>query len=237
MKKLCILTPDCGDRPDFLRHCQYQMAKQTLKGIHHFVISWPPKNDVPDLTLKIRLMFEQLVKEQRFTHVAIIENDDYYPDNWLEIVNSFDFDLLGIETTYFYHLNYRKWKLWEHPGHSSLFCTAFKIEALLDYPWPSDSELYLDIHLWKTFNMRLNPLSIVSDCKLIVPPEFPIGIKHNIGFCPGSHHGEKDSGNFENDDRNCNWLFHQIKRPDSLNFYIEMMEEITYNKLGIIKPQ
>lgn len=236
-KKFCIITPDCGDRPEFLEHCFFQSANQTIKNVEHLLVSRPPIGLKPDLTYKIRSIWEVLRRDKKFTHIVIMENDDYYPDNWVETLMGYDFDLIGIESTYFYHLNFKRWNYFEHSGHSSLFCTAFKIEALLDYKWPKDDDLYLDINMWKNFYMRFTPLSVTKDVITIQPEQMPIGFKHGIGFCPGTHHTQKYEGEYKHDDSNLLWLSEHVKRKASLGFYKNQIEKLQYKRLKLIKPQ
>lgn len=231
MKKICIVTPDCADRPELLKHCQYQVQQQTIK-VPHLVISQKPLLK-PDLTAKIRLAC-QVAKERGFEYIAIFENDDYYPNTWLEEIVNTDFDLLGIETTVYYNLIFRQWSLFEHTGRSSLFCTAFKIDALLSFPWPPDDEVYLDVAMWKHFNIQFTPEALTANVKLIEPQNRPIGIKHNIGMVGGIGHTNRDI--YENTDPEFDWLWSNMHRADSYKFYTSLAIDIQYKNLNLVKP-
>ena len=212
-KKICLITPDRNDRPEFLKHCIWQMERQTLRAGAHFIISDPCINGVVDIVPRIKKGIV-LAKEMGFEYCFIIENDDFYPDDYIERMSEY-FDrgtaMVGIAETTIYSLQYNSYRMSQHPGRSSLFCTAFKISELDNYTWPDDTLLYFDMHLWK------------HQCK----KEFatlqhpPIGIKHGIGFCPGNFHNGVSNGapmkRFV-DDCNHEWLRSRV-RKESFEFY------------------
>ncbi len=144
----------------------------------------------------------------------IIENDDYYPDNYIEKM-MFHFHqgigLLGIDQSIYYSLQSKSWMVFSHPNRASLFCTAFRISALQNYKWPADQLLYFDRHLW------------AHACKKAFPclGHPPIGMKHGNGFCPGNYHNGMVNGhkvrNMRPDD-NMQWLEKRV-RPESFEFY------------------
>ena len=47
MINFCVITPDRGDRPQFLEHCRYQMNRQTVKLDLHLVIGQEDHKPIP----------------------------------------------------------------------------------------------------------------------------------------------------------------------------------------------
>lgn len=232
--KICILTPDGADRPEFLKHCCYQASRQTVKA-KHIVLSRKPTPGKPDLTAKIRAG-ALMAYEQGFKYCAVMENDDYYPDNYIETILNWDFDLWGIAQTIYYNIALRKYQYFAPEGRSSLFMTAFRTEFILDYPWPADTEVYLDLHLWSHYNLQFNEQSLTANTVLLPPDqvtETPIGIKHGIGYCGGN--GHHDSEMYLNSDPNLQWFNTNMHRKESRAFYADIMQQIKYNQLDLIR--
>jgi hypothetical protein len=220
MSNIALITPDRGDRPEFLDHCRWQMERQTIKNLMHFVIDDPGIDGVVDIVPRIRKGI-QLAKDGGFEYCFIIENDDYYPDNYIEAMmvyfnHSSGTDLLGLDRTIYYSLQSKSWKILPHLGRSSLFCTAFKISGLSNYRWPNDQLLYFDMHLW-AHNCRK---------KLVSLAQVPIGMKHGTGFCPGNYHNGIVNGKKVrnmNTDGNLGWLKKRV-RPESFEFYSKIIK-------------
>lgn len=235
MKKLCIITPDSQDRPQFIEHCVYQASRQTVP-VKHYVISRKLEQGKPDLTAKIKAGVN-LAYQLGFTHCVIMENDDYYPDDYIETIMEHEFDLFGIEQTIYYNIALRKYNFFEPEGRSSLFMTAFKVEAILDYPWPADTEVYLDFHMWKHFNVQFNENSLSKNVVLLQDHDLfntPVGIKHGLGACGGNGHHESEM--YTKTDDELKVFKSLIKRPESFQFYKKIMENLHYQKLNLIKP-
>ena len=98
---IAIITPDRGDRPEFLDHCRYQVQRQTVKYLHHFVIDFAPLEGVVDIVPRIKEGLKQAA-ENGFRYVMIFENDDYYPDNYVEKMQRFlmsSHALVGLDET------------------------------------------------------------------------------------------------------------------------------------------
>lgn len=211
--QICLITPDRNDRPKFLEHCKWQMEQQTMRAGAHFVINDPAIEGVVDIVPRIRKGIE-LAKAAGFLYCFIIENDDYYPDWYLEKMTrafSQGADLVGMEETVIYSLQSVGYRASRHPGRSSLFNTAFRIAALDNYTWPEDTLLYFDMHLWQ------------HQCKKVfVNPFFqPTGIKHGEGFCPGNFHNGISNGKPMTKftpDPEYNWLRRRV-RATSFQLY------------------
>jgi len=178
--KIAAITTTRGDRGQFLEQCKKLMKNQTRKLDFHFIIDYLPINDDIDLIDRFRLGIK-LAKENNVDFVFIIEDDDYYPYNYIEKMMQFsNYDMIGCEQTIYYHLDQAASKLFVHPFRSSLFCTAFKLKAVTDFFYPPKTEPYLDIFLWQFACQKLNYY-------LITEP-LAVGIKHNIGKRAGNGH-------------------------------------------------
>lgn len=182
--KIAAITPTRGDRPEFLEHCKYLMEQQIRKPDKHYIIDYPPENDEVDLITRIRKGIE-MAKADGMDYVAIIEDDDYYPEHYFETLEDVftDTNILftGSGTTIYYHLGFQAYREMWHPARSSLFTTAFKIDALNDFKWPSLIEPFLDLHLWNFAMAHHETCVIHGSFKCI-------GIKHGLGTCGGNGH-------------------------------------------------
>lgn len=213
LKQLCLITPDRNDRPRFLEHCLWQMDRQTLRAGAHLIIADQAVEGVVDIVPRIRKGINE-ARKMGFEYCLIIENDDYYPDDYIERMSRY-FDrgagLIGIDHTTIYSLQQKSYRSSEHPGRASLFCTGFKISDLDNYTWPEDTLLYFDMHLWRhTCNKQF---------AFMQKP--PIGIKHGVGYCPGNFHNGISNGKPMKrftDDSNMEWLKSHVRR-ESFEFY------------------
>ncbi len=220
----CLITPDRNDRPEFTAHCLFQMEKQTIKPGNHFLINYKPKDDKPDLITRIRAGVE-LAKRAGYEIVFIIENDDYYPDTYLEnMIEAFntspEIEAVGWFETLYYHIGAQKYKLHKHPERASLFCTAFKISALEGFKWPESTEVFLDLVLWSHF--KRYALLTQQNNKPI-----PIGIKHGLGLCGGNGHNSELPYYTESDPSFIKLA--EMVRNESFQFY----KSIVNNQLSI----
>lgn len=168
-----------GDRPQFLERCVEQMNNQTVKLHKHYIIDYKPLNDECDLIPRFKKGIE-LAKADGIDFIFIFEDDDYYPNDYIEKTYKHGFDIIGYSKTIYYHLGLKGIKEMDHKNRSSLFCTAFKINALDSFTYPNDKEPYLDIHLWKYAIKNLKYYL----CKEPVA----IGVKHGIGKAGGNGH-------------------------------------------------
>lgn len=212
--RIALITADRGDRPEFLKHCIYQMTRQTVKADIHLIINSPGKPGIVDIVPRIRHGIAE-AKDFNAKYCLIIENDDYYPDDYVETVVKFleRFDLVGMPMTKYYSLQQNSWKDMVHPGRSSLYLTSFRTEAMTDFAWPADDLLYFDIHLWQHFRRSRG---FINHFKQV-----PIGMKHGKGFSPGNFHNCVVNGKKMNNmtaDPGRAWLKSHV-RPESFEFY------------------
>jgi hypothetical protein len=198
---MITITPTRGDREKLVNNCILQMETQSLRPEKCILVNYKPIDDNVDLTKRIKRGCEVI---QGGT-IAIIEDDDYYPPNYIELITERlkNADVVGFNFTYYYHIKTNRWDKFSHPGRASLFCTAFKSAAIEGFNWPTDDYLFLDIKLWQYFTTRKFKIAWITEEECS-----PIGIKHNIGKTGGK--GHTHSGGFKNHDPNWGWLTDKV---------------------------
>lgn len=216
MPKIVLITPDRNDRPELLEHCKYQMERQTMK-CEHLIINYEGKPGVVDIVPRVKEGIRQAT-ELRADYLLIIENDDYYPDNYVETMAKYlkRFGIVGSDRTIYYSLQFNCLKVLGHPGRASLFLTGFEIDCMKHFPWPDETMLYFDIYLWQRISARR------GFAHFICPP---VGMKHGSGFTPGNFHngvvnGKSMKGMIEDPQRK--WLQGHV-RKESFEFYQKFM--------------
>jgi hypothetical protein len=213
MKKIVLITPDRGDRPELLSHCMWQMERQTVSPLKHLVINYPGISGVVDIVPRVKEGIKQAL-ELGAEFVLIIENDDYYPDNYVETMSKLmeRDDIIGSDRSIYYSLQSNCMKIFCHPGRSSLYLTGFRPDMMADFKWPDDTMLYFDIHLWNNFKGKRGFAQFTSK---------PIGMKHGQGFTPGNYHNGVVNGKAMKNmmmDPARQWLKNNT-RPESFEFY------------------
>ena len=205
MERIAIITPDRGDRKQFMDFCSIQLER--MNPDYRALITWPPLSSQVDLIPRIKRGIE-LCREMGIDRVAIIESDDWYSKDYLSHINLDDYDFWGWGTTYYYHIKNRTWNQSYHQDtHSSLFCTAFRISALDGFVWPPDDYLWLDIALWKfaRHNRRFHLSLEEPHC---------IGIKHGVGRVAGKAH----KWEMKHKDPDLSWLKSKVD-AQAFEFY------------------
>lgn len=211
--KIGALTPDRGDRPQFLRHAMRFSERQTFKPAAHLLVCDPPRSTAPDLGWRVREGLEMLFAGG-CDAVAIIENDDYYAPGFLDsLVREWSRHdrppLFGFDETIYYHAGLRAWSRLRHPGRASL-CSTLVTSKALSVSWSEDT-VFLDLLLWAALPGVAIPVP--------GPPEM-IGIKHGVGLCGGTMH---HSVVWEHGDPDLEWLRGHVDE-ESLRFYEGMAE-------------
>ena len=204
---LLIITPDRNDRPELLNHCKWQVS-QFVNKAEHLIVNYPAKNNDADIRDRVKFGYEAAI-DGGFKWVAIVENDDFYAKDYLlRMWDYFDTsDFIGSEFTYYINLRNRTWERSHHPNHSSLFTTAFRVEAMKDFKWHLAHKTFLDLDIWKyagRFRRSFTDLPA-------------IGIKHGIGLCGGKGH----KGVFPNKDQDLLWLKSKVDET-SYEFYSKL---------------
>jgi hypothetical protein len=178
--KVILITPDRNDRPELLEHCKFQMRRQTLMPYDHLIINFEAVPGIVDIVPRVKSGL-RIARDLGADLCLIIENDDYYPDNYIETVVKHleQFDVCGADKSIYYCLQHNCLRTFSHPGRSSLYLTSFRVSAMETFPWPEDTMLYFDIHLWEKITGRKGFINF---------PQPPIGMKHGSGFSPGNYH-------------------------------------------------
>jgi len=176
---IATITPT-RDRKVLLDFCMEQMERQTIHPLDRYFIHGEPKDNKPDLTARIRSCIE-IAKSKRMDWVVIIEDDDFYPQDYIErfIPHMEKYDFIGDQESLYYNIKTRRYQVFKHPHRASLFTTAFRVSALDKFKWPADDYVFLDIKLWQHARK--------FKCKFI--NSGALGIKgHGIGKSGGKGH-------------------------------------------------
>jgi len=215
MEKFCAIIPDRGDRLEFLAHCIMQMKRQTLHPDKIYIVG-PAKIKPTDNFDLIKRVWAGIIKAKRdgIDICYIIENDDYYPDNYFGKMFIYHYDFIGIPKSIYYNIRVGKIASMEHERNSSLFCTGFRISALKGFTFPPDDYLSLDLKLWEFARER--SIKLRDSFIYRHPAVMPVGIKHGIGLCAGTGHDENFP--FYQPDPGYAWLKQNV-RAESFDFY------------------
>lgn len=211
--KFAIITPDRGDRPEFTNFCLHQIERQKLPpgSFTHIHVNYPPLNDEVDLIDRIKHGVNQ-AKMLGYDWVIVMENDDFYPKDYLSRFLPFmdNADFIGDDRTIYYNIRNRTYSIFDHPHRASLFTTAFRISALNNFEWPTQGP-NLDIMLWKYARHKRRKFIKTG----------AIGIKHGIGKCGGIGHNRR----LRNTDMDLAFLQDHVD-SEALIFY----KAITFNE-------
>jgi hypothetical protein len=206
--KFATITPTRpGERPEFLEFCKYQLSRMTVKPDDLYFMEFPTCDKI-DLIERIRYGIKE-AKKDGHDFVFIMEDDDYYPANYFELMAPTEKDdFIGNDRTVMYHLGNRTYDTAEHPERSSLMNTGFRISALKDFIWPENTP-YLDMFIW---GHALDKRYRFVDNKTV-------SMKHGIGKCGGKAHKKV----FKNKDENLEWLKANVD-SESFTFYKSMIK-------------
>lgn len=224
---IAVITPDRGDRPEFLACLRTMLENQILKPDHVELVNYPPKSTLPDITERYRIGYEKLSK-MGFDVILFMENDDYYSPKYIqEMILEWQLagfpDLFGTTFTTYYHIGLRKYFTFYHSERASMMNTLIRTNLKIN--WPADHEIFTDMFLW-TRHDCLNGTK-----GLWTPPDnLSIGIKHGVGMCGGRQHstglhrytiqgglGNERSGG--RDDVELKWLSERVKDSSIFEFY------------------
>lgn len=178
MEPFATLTCSRGDRPQFLQFCRRQIERFTIQPKHSIFVEEPPKDKEPDLTKRIRMGIVA-ARNLGIDIIYIIEDDDYYPPDYIEQHWIGSFAFLGRSKSLYYNIRNKTYAELPHPKRSSLYNTAFRISALQKFAWPEDNTIFLDLHLWKHAQQWPH---------LLMNEVLGVGIKHGTGLTAGIGH-------------------------------------------------
>lgn len=203
-----LLTMDRGDREQLLNHCKWQVSRFVTSFDEHLIVDYPAKNNQPDLRDRVKYGYDHAVSKG-YDWITVIENDDYFKNDYLhrvtQQINNADF--VGSEFSIYFNLRNRTWERTQHPNHSSLFCTSFRVSAMQNFKWHLANKVFLDIDIWnyaRRFRRAFTDLPA-------------IGIKHGIGLCGGKGHKQT----MPNKDPNLDWLKSKVDET-SYEFYSKL---------------
>jgi hypothetical protein len=205
---VALLTTSRGDRPKMLEHCRAQVRRFTTDYDLHIVIDNHPKGKGFDLTERVYTGYK-IAKEAGIDWIVIVEDDDFYPADYLHkvMMNSDKSDFIGCEFTFYNNVKLRTWERLYHPNRSSLFTTAFRVSAMEGFRWDIAHKLFLDIDIWQ-YAKRHNFRRTFTDAGAV-------GIKgHGEGMSGGKGHSMK----LKNQDPDLKWLSSKVDK-ESLEFY------------------
>jgi hypothetical protein len=179
MEAFATITTTRGDRSQFLENCKKQINRFTIQPKHVIIVDEEPKSNAVDLTRRLKMGITA-AKGLGIDIVYVVEDDDFYPKDYIEKMWIGGNDFIGCSKTLYYNIQNRTYNEFTHPGRSSLFCTGFRISALEGFDWPPDDTIFLDIILWK-YAMKRGNVHLQDS-------SIGVGIKHGIGKRAGSGH-------------------------------------------------
>lgn len=201
-----LLTPDRGDRPTLLKHCVNQIERFTTSYDGHLIVNYAPeKKDKKDLTERVWYGYKEAVK-LGVAFLILIENDDYYPAEYLHrvLLHADKADFIGCEFSYYYNLKNRTWDKIMHKGRASLYTTAFRVSAMKNFAWHRADPVFLDINIWN-YAKRFRRSFVDAGA---------IGMKHGKGLCGGKGHVLE----MKHKDPEMQWLESRVDK-ESMEFY------------------
>lgn len=187
---ITLVTPTC-DRPEAFTLCERWMARQTVP-IHQWIVlddgvtpakctmgqrhmrfnDTRGKGSLANKLLKLMERSEVITGEA----IAIIEDDDWYSKDYLEIATSRfkDYDMIGEGLALYYNVRKKWWHMHTNYEHASLCQTLFRTTILprfikaVSNPCP-----FIDGRLWAD--------KLITKKKLYIPengvPRTLVGIK------------------------------------------------------------
>lgn len=209
--KFAILMPHRGDRPKFLEQFHRIVQRQTVQPEIVEIVDYEPLSNACDITQRYKVGYDNL-RNKGLDAIIIFENDDYYSNNYCEVMlNAWNAkgrpNLFGIDHTIYYHLAIHKSFTFKHDKRASMMSTLIKPD--MDFNWPQDDYAYTDSFLWKELKgTTFNPRQTIC-----------VGLKHGIGLSGGRWHSEqlqryKDT-----------WLdFRKVVGEEDYSFYLSIYD-------------
>lgn len=211
---LSVIIPDRNDRYDFTDHAFFQLKRQTRLPDQVIHVDYIPISTRYDLSERLQTGLKECLGDK----VVIWENDDYYPDDYLERVDEKlnDFQIVGFDFTIYYHLRFLTYNFLSHfsPPRASLAFTSFQKDAITGFKFPGNQNPLIDMELWKWANALKMFLFSPQDCE---KDKFvPVSIKHGVGLCGVRWHYQMMNGAVH--DQRMEWLKERT-RKESFDFY------------------
>lgn len=212
----CAITPTRGDRPEFLEHCKWQIKRMELEPDEHIIVDYPPKSGDKDLLARVR---HGLILAEQHGHefAYFVEDDDFYGPDYFIRMRAYEprYDIIGDETTLYYHIVSNGFQTEHHPGRASLFTTGIRISAFTGFDWNKlkPSHIFLDVNLWE-YARKKRLLRRYVDTGAV-------GVKHGVGVTGGIGHRQR----YRTFDTNWRVLASKVDKK-SLEFYKAMHEKL-----------
>jgi hypothetical protein len=185
----------------------------TVKPAKHYIIDYRPLTHEKDLVQRLRAGIS-LAREDGFDFAFIVEDDDYYNDNYFEAMSDGTWDFIGDDRTIYYHIRSNGYAIENHHWRASLFTTGFRISALDGFDWTrlKPGTVFADIALWEFARRRSKTHFVKTGA---------IGIKHGIGLTGGIGHRQR----YKNFDKDWSFLASKVD-AHSLEFYKSLQLQI-----------
>lgn len=192
--KITLVTPTC-DRPEAFELCQKWIARQTIP-YHEWIVLDDGVRPANCTMGQIHLRFEdtrgkaslankinRLMKQREIITgdcIAIIEDDDWYSANYLEVAAQrfSDYDMIGEGRALYYNVRKLYWTLHTNMNHASFCQTLFRPTMFDDLEKVTRNlNPFIDTYIWKETSAKLRR-------KVYDPENRPtlVGIK---GLYPG----------------------------------------------------
>ena len=227
--QIAVLIPTRGEREVFLKNCFRMLDAQTLQPNYVHLMDYPPKGEDKDITQRYRRGYSLLSAMGHFDVIALIEDDDYYAPDYLEVMITEWLkvgkpELFGTGKTIYYHLKLKKYFTFNHPRRASAMNTFIK--PGLNIHWCEDNYPFTDMHLWNMTELAQSFLPEASQIPkanmlngVIYNPDhiISIGMKHGTGLCGGRNHIDRLE-RYDTPDNDMKFLQSNCD-SDSFDFY------------------
>lgn len=209
---IVLITPT-GERPMQFKLCCRWMRNQTYKGKVLWIIVDDGRVNSTDITekfpdnwtiiykypatkwhmglntqarnLKLGINICKAFPKGSVEGIGIIEDDDYYSSTYLEtmVEKLKGFDIIGEQSTTYYHIPARRYLICHNDKHASLFQTMFTIAAIPTFEkcYPNK---YIDMMFFKEANLTDLKINLFKKTDLAIgikglPGREGIGGGHN----------------------------------------------------------
>jgi len=223
-----VVVPTRGDRPLFLKHCKWLLARQRLQPDHICIVDYPPRDNKFDLIERYKYGFNKLFRNHHCHIVFLWEDDDWYSPDYIglmmdEWMRAGKPDLFGIQETIYYNINLRKYNILRHEGRASAM-SSMTTRAVLHIPLDRKDQVFMDYNMWLGLRAgSAQPGGIANKKAISFEKPICIGIKHGVGKCAGI--GHRDSRHtrhlYHTNDRRGEYLAGLIDRK-SYDLYAEL---------------
>jgi hypothetical protein len=191
--------------------------------------TFTPESDQKDIVQRLR---SALVEAQDCEWVYIIENDDYYPKDYIDKMEAFrkgaNADWIGDYNPYYYNIADRRYQKMNLSA-SGLWCMGFRPQILNDMNWLDNAHVSMDSWISKHVKKY-------NWCKF--QEHGGIGIKgHGMGLSGSTGH----SLHLKHDDLNMSWLrkhtdesffkLHNLVNSNKIISYDSQNSKITSNSI------